>query len=159
MAAQPLDLYRGTVQREWIDYNGHMNLAYYILAFDHATDFMFDRLGIGGTYVRSTGCSVFAAETHVLYERELKEGDPLRVTSQLIDADAKRLHLFHAMFHGTAGFRAATIEILALHVDLSGPRSIPFADEPRRRIDALLEEHRALPRPPELGRVIGIRRR
>jgi acyl-CoA thioester hydrolase len=62
------------------------------------------------------------------------------------------------MFHGTAGFRAATIEILALHVDLAGPRSIPFPDEKRRRIDALLEEHRPLPRPPELGRVIGIRR-
>jgi acyl-CoA thioester hydrolase len=159
MPAQPLDLYRGSVQPEWIDYNGHMNLAYYILAFDHATDRVFERLGIGGDYVRTTRCSVFVAETHVLYERELKAGDKLRVTTQLIDADAKRLHLFHAMYHGTAGFRAATIEILALHVDLGGPRSIPFPPEPQRLIDALLEEHRALPRPPELGRTIGIRRR
>jgi acyl-CoA thioester hydrolase len=136
-----------------------MNLAYYILAFDQATDALFQRLEIGGTYVRSTNRSVFVAETHVLYERELKEGEPLRVTTQLVDADAKRLHLFHAMYHGAEGFRAATIEILALHVDLGGPRSVPFPPEKQRLIDALLQEHHELARPPELGRVIGIRRR
>ena len=158
MPPQPLDLYRGPVQPEWIDYNGHMNIAYYVVAFDRATDRLFDRLDLGRDYVKRANCSAFVMEMHIGYERELKRGDPLRIATQLIDADAKRLHLFHAMYHAEAGFRAATIEMLLVHVDLDGPRSTPFPAPQRATIETVLAEHRALERPPQLGRVIGIRR-
>lgn len=158
MPPQPLDLYRGPVQAEWIDYNGHMNIAYYVVAFDRATDALFDRLDLGRDYVGRTNCSAFVMEMHINYERELKRGDPLRIAVQLIDADAKRLHLFHSMYHAEAGFRAATVEMLLLHVELDGPRSAPFPAAQRAAIEDLLAEHRQLERPPQLGRVIGIKR-
>jgi acyl-CoA thioester hydrolase len=158
MPAQPLDVYRAPVEAAWIDYNGHMNVAYYVLMFDRATDALLDRLGIGAAYRQRTNHSLFVLETHVTYEREVKAGDALRVTTQLVDADAKRLHLFHAMYHDAAGYRAATTELLLVHVDLAGPAARPFAANEKAAIDAMLAEHRELPRPAQLGRVIGLRR-
>src|SRR5258708_660269 len=134
MPPQPLDLYRGPVQPEWIDYNGHMNIAYYVVAFDRATDKLFDRFDLGRDYVARTNCSAFVLEMHIGYERELKRGDPLRISAQLIDADAKRLHLFHAMYHAESGVCAATIEMLLLHVDLGSRRSAPFPEPQRAAI-------------------------
>lgn len=159
MPAQPLDVYRAPVEAAWIDYNGHMNVAYYVLMFDRATDVLFDRLGLGAVYRQRTNHTLFVLEAHVTYEREVKEGDMLRIATQLIDADAKRLHLFHTMHHEAAGYRAATNELLALHVDLAGPTARPFAAAERAAIDAMLDEHRRLERPARLGRAIGIRRK
>jgi len=158
MSVQPLDNYHAPVEAAWIDYNGHMNVAYYVLMFDRATDTLLDRLGLGAAYRRRTNHSIYVLEAHITYEREVKEGDVLRFTSQLVDADAKRLHVFHQMYHAAAGYRAATNELLALHVDLAGPTSLPFAAAEQARIDAMLNEHRQLDRPAELGRVIEIRR-
>jgi acyl-CoA thioester hydrolase len=157
MPAQPLDIYRAPVQAEWIDDNGHMNVAYYVLMFDRATDALLDRLGLGAAYRQRTNHSIYVLEAHVTYEREVKEGDMLRVASQLVDADAKRLHFFHTMYHAGVGYRAATTELLALHVDLAGPTSLKFAATEQAAVDAMLDEHRTLARPPQLGRVIGIR--
>jgi acyl-CoA thioester hydrolase len=159
MLTQPLDVYRTAVQADWIDYNGHMNVAYYVLVFDRATDALLDRLGIGAAYRQRSNHTIYVLEAHVTYEREVKEGDALRVTTQLVDADAKRLHVFHAMHHAEEGYLAATNELLALHVDLAGPRSVPFATDQQGAVDRLLVEHRNLGRPAQLGRVIGIRRR
>jgi acyl-CoA thioester hydrolase len=157
MPAQPLDIYRASVQAEWIDDNGHMNVAYYVLMFDRATDVLLDRLGLGAAYRQRTNHSIYVLEAHVAYEREVKEGDMLRFATQLIDADAKRLHFFHTMYHAAAGYRAATNELLALHVDLAGPASLSFAATEQASIDAMLDAHRTLARPAQLGRVIGIR--
>jgi acyl-CoA thioester hydrolase len=151
-------LYHGKVEPQWIDYNGHMNVAYYVLAFDRATDRFFDRLGVGEAYRRATNHSLFALEAHVTYERELKEGEAFAVACRLIDADRKRLHMFHHMMRAEGGETAATMEVMGLHVDLAGPRSIPMADELFARIEAQLAADRALPTPPQLGRKIGIRR-
>jgi acyl-CoA thioester hydrolase len=150
--------YRAAVAPEWIDYNGHMNVAYYVLAFDRATDRLFEYLGIGEQYRRATGHSIFALEAHVTYERELREGDAFEITTQLIDADRKRLHLFHAMTRPQSGELAATIEVMGLHVDMAGPRSAPLPDDAFAKVEALLVQHRRLPPPPQLGRKIGIRR-
>jgi acyl-CoA thioester hydrolase len=154
----PLAPYRTTVQPDWIDYNGHMNVAYYVLAFDKATDALLDRLGLGEAYRRAADCSIYVLEAHVTYERELKRGEPLAIATRLIDADRKRLHFFHSMTHAGAGYLAATTEILALHVDLAGPRSAPMPDTALAEVAALLAEHRQLPPPPQLGRRIGLRR-
>jgi acyl-CoA thioester hydrolase len=159
MPTQPLDVYRAAVQADWIDFNGHMNVAYYVLVFDRATDVLLDHLGVGVAYRQRTNHTVYVLEAHLTYEREVKDGDRLRVTSQLVDADTKRLHFFHAMYHADEGYLVATNELLTLHVDLAGPRSVPFAADRQNAVDRLLAEHRSLGRPTQLGRVIGIRRR
>ncbi|HRZ24495.1 MAG TPA: thioesterase family protein, partial [Candidatus Contendobacter sp.] len=78
----PLCLYTSVALPEWIDYNGHMNVAYYVLAFDHATDAFTEYLGLGRDYQERQRCSTFVVETHVNYQRELVAGDPIRITTQ-----------------------------------------------------------------------------
>src|SRR5207248_7761152 len=132
----PFDHYRGEVLPEWIDANDHMNLAYYIVLFDYATDALFDALGIGRQYKDSTNHGTFAAETHNLYERELRVGERVRVRTQILAADSKRLHLAHEMFVIAGGQRAATQELMYLHVDLAARRVVPFPDGVRERVAA-----------------------
>ena len=158
MPSQPYPPYRASVVPEWIDYNGHMNVAYYVLAFDRATDRLFGYLGIGEAYRRATHHSVFALEAHVTYERELREGDTFEIATRLIDADRKRLHIFHAMTRTKDNELSATIEVMGLHVDMAGPKSAPLPDDVFAQVEAMLAEHRLLPAPPQLGRKIGIRR-
>lgn len=158
MSDAPLALYRDTVPPEWIDYNGHMNVAYYMLAFDRGTDRLLDHLGLGEAYRRASGHSIFVLEAHVTYERELKGGDPLTVTTQLIDADRRRLHLFHRLYHDGAGYLAATNELMALHVDLAGPRAADMPADAQAAIARLVAAHRGLPPPTQLGRRIGLNR-
>jgi acyl-CoA thioester hydrolase len=148
-----------SVEPEWIDYNGHMNMAYYNLAFDRALDHVYDRLGIGVEYVRTQGGSCFTAEIHVNYLRELLQGDPIRVTFQLLDCDAKRLHFFESMYHATEGYLAATSEQLALHVDMTSRRASPLPEGVQKALAELMTAHAQLPRPPQAGRSIGIKRR
>ncbi|HEX4111088.1 MAG TPA: thioesterase family protein [Stellaceae bacterium] len=146
------------VRPEWIDYNGHMNMAYYVVVFDQATDVLFDTLGVGQAYRRDAGHSMYALESHVTYARETKLGDPLRVEDRLIDADAKRFHFFLRMTTARTGDQVATFEMVVLHVDLAGPRATPFPAAIQARIDAMLAEHRTLPPPPEVGRRVGLKR-
>src|SRR5690606_38613125 len=94
----PLRLHREAIRPEWIDYNGHLNVAYYVLVFDHATDRFFDRLGLDAAWRAAENRSTFALEQHVMHLRELKLGDSVVVTTQLLDYDARRLHFFHAMY-------------------------------------------------------------
>lgn len=152
----PLDLHRETVRPEWIDYNGHMNVAYYLLAFDHATDVVLDHLGLGQGYADSIGRSMFVVEAHLTYAREVTEGDGLRFASRLLGADGKRLHLFHEMIHEEDGFLAATAEFVLVHVDLTERRSMPFAPEAAERVARLAADHAGLPRPPQAGRSAGL---
>ena len=159
MIPAPLTLYDGSVLEEWIDINGHMNVAYYVLAFDWATDKLFDFIGVGGDYLAQRGQSMFALEAHVTYQRELHQGDPLRVTTQLLGFDAKRLHFFHNLYHGTEGFLAATSEWLAMHIDMDARRSAPFPDDIAAHLADIVTAHAALSRPPEVGRVIGLKPR
>ena len=147
------------VEPAWIDYNGHMNMAYYNLVFDRALDHVYDELGIGEAYVRRGEGTCFTAEIHVNYLQELLLDDPLKVTFQLLDWDGKRLHFFESMYHATAGYLAATSEQLALHVDLSTRRSAAFPEAVQTRLGALMTLHGSLERPAQVGRVMGIRRR
>ena len=149
-------IHEATVLPEWIDYNGHMNLAYYVVVFDQATDALYDRLGIWLPYRQATGNSCFTVETHTIYEQEVKLGDRVRVHTQLLGADAKRLHYFHEMFHVGEGSRAAVQELMALHVDLSVRRTTPFPPDRQTVIDAALAGCDALPRPKEAGRRISM---
>jgi len=151
----PFDRYRGEVRLEWIDHNGHMNLAYYTVLFDYATDMLFDVLDLGLAYRRRTDLGTFVTETHNRYERELLVGDKVRVAIQILFADDKRLHLAHEMFRLDDGERAATQELLFLHVDLRARRVTPFPPDLRARIHAAATAHAALPRPVWVGRNVG----
>jgi acyl-CoA thioester hydrolase len=155
----PLTLHHETVRADWIDYNGHMNVAYYVLVFDHATDAVMNSLGIGPAYVAAGQGAMFVVECHVTYDRELTEGDPVVVESQLLDCDAKRVQLFHRMRHADEGFQAATTEIMLVHVDQETRRSAPMPDAARERLDILLRRHATLGRPKEAGRVLALPRR
>ena len=154
----PFDRYRGEVRPDWIDHNGHMNLAYYTVLFDYATDLMFDVLDLGLAYRRRTDLGTFVTETHNRYERELLVGDKVRVAIQILFADDKRLHLAHEMFRLDNGERAATQELLFLHVDLKARRVTPFPPELKARVHAAAAAHKGLPRPPWVGRHVGMAR-
>jgi acyl-CoA thioester hydrolase len=151
-------LHEEVVRPEWVDYNGHMNVAYYVLAFDHATDRFLDRLDLGIGYARRSRHSTFVLESHVRYLREVTLRQRMRFALRLLDADEKRLHYFIEMLGGEERFPAATSEQLAIHVDLATRRAAAMPEAARARVAALLERHRALPRPESVGRTIGIRR-
>jgi acyl-CoA thioester hydrolase len=154
--AAPFDRYRGEVQPEWIDLNGHMNLAYYSMLFDYATDLLFDAIGIGREYKHTTNHGTFVVETHNIYERELLVGEQVRVVSQILGADAKRLHLAHQMFRLADEQRSATQELMFLSIDLARRRVVPFLPDARRRVAAAAAAHADIPRPDWAGRHIAL---
>ena len=142
------------VEPEWIDYNGHLNMAYYNVLFDRAVDETYELIGVGADYAASRQQSIFTAEIHVRYLRELHAGDPVRVTFQLIDYDAKRLHYFEQLFHATDGWVSATSENLSLHVDMTSRKSTAFPHEVTARLAEMKASHALLPVPEAAGRRI-----
>jgi len=134
---------------EWIDINGHMNVAYYVLAFDHGVDQLWNQLGITSKYVEATKCSTFAAECHITYQKELKESEAFRVTSQILAYDRKRIHQFQRMYHADENYLAATAEWMNLHVDLSSRRVTPFPDTVLSALQEYTERQGVLARPDE----------
>jgi acyl-CoA thioester hydrolase len=149
-----LDHHREVVRPEWIDYNGHMNVAYYLLAFDEAGETFFEALGINEAYRRTARSTTFAAECHITYQREVVVGDPLRFTAQIIGFDEKRIHFLQSMIHEEKGYIAATSEWLSLHVHLDRRRVIPMPKPILDRLGEIYAVHQHLPRPPEVGRAI-----
>jgi acyl-CoA thioester hydrolase len=141
------------VEPAWIDYNGHLNMAYYNVLFDRAVDEAFELLGCGADYLRK-GFSTFTAEVHVRYLRELRAGDPVRVTFQLLDYDAKRMHYFEQLFHANEGWVSATSENMSLHVDMAAKKAAPFLSGVTRRLLQMKASHSQLPRPEAAGRRI-----
>ena len=154
MIEAPFDRHRAVVLPEWIDYNGHMNVAYYLLAFDKATDAFFDYVYLDDAHRETTSSSTFAGDIHLTYQREVTEGDPLRITSQLLGYDEKRIRFFSRMYHAEQGFLAATMECLTLYVDLKRRKVSTFPDAIAARLAEVFAAHRSLPLPPEAGRVI-----
>ena len=148
--------YCAIIRPEWIDSNGHMNLAYYIVVFDHALDVAFEALDIGTDYRRRTGNSSFAAETHTLYRREVREGDAVRVSTRVLGADAKRLHLFQEMTHVASGEVSATHEQMCLHIDMATRRVAPWPADRQAALQAAIRADAALPVPVAAGRRITV---
>jgi acyl-CoA thioester hydrolase len=152
----PFDQFRHRVRREWIDDNDHMNMGYYAVAFDLATDAWFDYFGFDEAHQQKHAVANYALECHISYLREVREGDPLRFTTLLLGFDEKRLHYLHQMWHETEGYLAATIELMHLHVSRVTRRSAPMAPELIARLAAIRKVHEQLPIPPQVGRSIGL---
>ena len=142
------------VEPAWIDYNGHLNMAYYNVLFDRAVDEVLELVGCGADYVKARKHSWFTAEVHVRYLRELNAGDPVRVTFQLLDHDAKRMHFFEQLFHATEGWVSATSENMALHVDMAAKKTAGFSPEVAACLARLKAAHAKLPVPEAAGRRI-----
>ena len=156
--AAPLRLYETTVRPDWLDYNGHMSESCYLQAMGDASDALFRYIGIDEAY-RAAGRSFYTVESHLSNLGEVGGGEPLAFTTQILDLDEKRLHFFHAMYHGQNGTLLAIGEQMLLHVDMNGPRAAPIAPEVYEALQAIRDAHGDLPKPEQAGRSIGIRRK
>jgi len=144
------------IEPQWIDYNGHLNMAYYNVMFDRAIDQMWLQLGIGPTYMKERNGSTFTAECHVRYLREIHLGDPVQVSVWLLEADDKRLHTFQELRHATEGWLSATSENMSLHIDMASRKVAAFPPDIRARIVAVVAAHSAVPRPEGIGRNVAM---
>ncbi|SMP22339.1 thioesterase family protein [Shimia sagamensis] len=144
------------VEEQWLDFNGHLNMAYYNVLFDRGVDQLGAVLGFGPEYRARTGNTTFSAEFHLCYLRELHLGDMVTVTFQLLDHDAKSFHFYQELIHSD-GWVSATGEGVGLHIDQSRPRVAPMPGEILAKFTAMSEAHSALPHPARVGRVMGIR--
>lgn len=154
----PLSLYTDSVRPEWIDYNGHMNVAYYVLLVDRAMDGFLDFVGLGHDYVKAENKSLFAVDSRIAYLRELTVGTPVRCKTQLFGYDAKRYHVGHYVEHADEGWTAAVTEWIGLHVDLATRRSTPLPNKALAVLQDVMAAHASLPRPEALGRPLGLAR-
>jgi len=146
------EVLRGTVLPEWIDANEHMNVAYYVLAFDLAVDSLWEAFGITEDHINVSNSSTFAVESHVTWQRELAVDEPYIITSHLLAYDNKRIHQFMRMYHGEKYFLAATAEWLNLHVDLEIRKVSPWPAAILRQISAFAERQGDWGWPPEAGK-------
>ena len=147
------------VIEDWIDYNGHLNMAFYNVIFDRAVDHFYDLLGVGSVYARSGAGSCFTLEVHVHYLNEVSLNDELELHLRLLDYDKKRLHFFQQMYHKTHSYLAATSEQLALHVDMTTRRSGEFPKHVLDSLEQMATTHLKLDIPPQVGHKIGIERK
>jgi len=152
----PFDAYEARVRPEWIDHNGHMNMGYYLVVFDLASDEFWRWIGLDDAHRRGRRVTTFCLEAHVTYHREVREGDPLRFRTRLLAHDGKRVHFFHEMLHAAQGYLAATNEVLSLHVSQETRRGAPMAPEVLARLARIQAAHDALPRPAQVGRTMGL---
>ncbi len=148
--------YKEVVKPEWIDVNGHMNVAYYVLAFDLATDAFLNSIGGGESYVHDQGGSFFIVEMNVSYKQELRLNNPLCFTTQVVDINPKKIHLYHRMYHQEEGYLAATNEILLLHIDMETRRSAPMNVDMLQQLERVKKAHECLPEPDNLSRRFGV---
>jgi acyl-CoA thioester hydrolase len=144
---------------DYIDPNGHMNVGYYGVLFDRASDLPCSRIGIGWDMIERTNRSIFTLESHVTFQHEILEGQPLTFRFQLLDYDPKRVHMFMSMHHRSEGWLAATYESINMCIDMATRRAAEWPADVMDSLGHLHAEHRNRPRPAEVGRVIGIRRK
>lgn len=144
------------IEPQWIDFNGHLNMAYYVVFFDRGVDELYELLGLGPAYLKERAHSTMVAEMHVRYLREVKESDPLRVRCQLLAYDAKRIHLFEELVHATEGWVSATCETMTLHVDMTAKKVTPWPGDVLRALENMKLGHERLPVPEGVGRRVAM---
>lgn len=148
-------IYRDTVKAEWVDYNGHLRDAFYMLLYSLATDAFIDRIGLDDAGRRARQRTLYTLEAHVSYLREIKEGAAVRVEARVIAHDRKRIHLYLEMFEGDSAEPVSACEQMLMHIDTGGaPKSASFDADVAARIAA--EPTVAPEHAPYAGRVIGL---
>ena len=129
------------VIKEWTDYNGHMNMSYYVLIFDNAAEVMLTKFNMGGDSARSDKKSTFAVETHTTYDQEVKLGEEVEVHLTYLDHDKKRIHYRVSMFHKEQKYLAATTEVLSLYIDLNKRKVAEFEPEKIKIMDDFIKTY------------------
>jgi carnitine 3-dehydrogenase len=153
--AKPLRLYDGRVEPGWVDYNGHMTESRYLQVFGVAADALARRVGIDAAYL-AAGFNYYTVETHMMHRREVADGEPIHVTTQLLGMDEKRLHVFHSLYRTKDDVLLASGEQMLLHVDTKENRACPVRADIRARLQHIAEAQRGLPRPGAAGRGIAL---
>lgn len=151
---RPFDEFRTTVRPEWVDYNGHMNDAAYVLVCSEANELLLEGLGLSADYRQQTECALFTVEAHLRYLHEVHRGAGLRAETIVVDADAKRLRT-HTTVLDEADREVLTGEYLFLHVDHASGRVTPFPADRMERVQTALAAHRLIKRPAHLGLGVG----
>ena len=127
------------VIKEWTDYNGHMNMSYYILIFDNAAEVMLTKFKMGGDSAQNDKKSTFAVETHTTYDQEVKLGEEVEVHLTYLDHDKKRIHYRVSMFHKEKKYLAATTEVVSLYIDLNQRKVTEFEPEKIKIMDDFIK--------------------
>ena len=146
-------LFNTTVKKEWIDYNGHMNAGYYNVVIDQAAEALLVDLD-AIAYMERTSGTFYSVETHIIYANELKLGDPIRVETQIVSLDRKRVHIFSTLYHGEKNYKAASGETMMLHYVQNEEAVRPMPDDFFADVEALAKQHAELPKPEAAGRAV-----
>ena len=146
--------YRTSIEAQWVDYNGHLRDAYYLLIFSYATDALMQRIGLDADSRERDGHTLFTLECHLNYLHEVKLGTEVWVQTQIVGFDRKRLHLYHSLHREGFAQALAASEQMLLHVQLDGPKSAPFSEPGQASLEALARAQHDLPVPHYLGRVM-----
>lgn len=149
--------YRTQVLEDWVDYNGHLRDAFYLLIFSYATDALMERIGLDADSRGSRGNSLFTLETHINYVHEVKLGTEVWVQTQIIGFDCKRLHVYHSLHRARFDPVLAASEQMLLHVDLTGPKAAKFSPFTIQALQTLLNEQRDQTAACFIGRQISLR--
>ncbi len=150
--------YRTPVQEDWVDYNGHLRDAFYLLIFSYATDALMEHIGLDEGSRGHSGHSLFTLEAHINYLHEVKQGTEVWVQTQIIGVDHKRLHVYHSLHRAGFDEALAASEQMLLHVELAGPRSAPFSQRSTALLQDLLGSQHDLPAAQFVGRIIQLPR-
>ena len=156
---KPLHLYDAIVLPEWVDYNGHMNDAAYAIPFSRAIDAMMAMVGLDEAGRVATNNTIFTLAMQMRYHHEVKQGEPLKVSGQIIEMDAKRIRLYQWLRHGVDDTLLATCEQLLASVDQSGPKIAAFPESVGEKLRAIAAEHAELPIPDDAGQGIALKRK
>tara|TARA_S200000501_G_scaffold78950_1_gene70728 strand:- start:75 stop:542 length:468 start_codon:yes stop_codon:yes gene_type:complete len=125
--------------KDWIDYNGHMNLSYYILVFDMGAEVILSKFKMGEHSAKTTKKSTMVVETHTNYIREVKQNDEVIISLSHLDHDKKRLHYKLEMREKSTNDLSATTEVLALYMDLGKRKVSEFEEEKVKIIDDFIK--------------------
>jgi acyl-CoA thioester hydrolase len=152
-----LTTYKTPILADWVDYNGHLRDAFYLLIFSYATDAFMDLIGLDSNNREASGNSLFTLEAHINYLHEVKLDEQVEVRTQIVAHDKKRVHVYHSLHREGSDEALAASEQMLLHVALAdGPKSAPFSEQSLGKLAELLAMQADQPTPAYIGHVIGL---
>ena len=129
------------VIKDWTDYNGHLNVAFYVRIFDIAADVMLDNFNMGGISAKEEKKTTFVAEMHTIYKAEVRLGEEVETHLTYVDHDKKRIHYRLSMFHKEKKYLAATNEVLSLYMDLNKRKVAEFDNDRMALMDDCIKKN------------------
>ena len=145
------------VLKDWIDYNDHLNDAYYLVIFTKATDTLQNHLGLSLEHIQNTGETLFTVESHLAYVQQIGVGEMVTVTSKILETDTKRMRIFHSMFNDQDEL-LATVEMLLICYNLESQKVTDFSPMMQQSLSLFATEHGPLTWPKNAGKGIALKR-